>query len=166
MDALFFLKRRTQFIRQYYDRASVPFLEIIRKIEAGDEPYEPPYQEVEEPPYLEDWAEAKTSLEILGATCISMLSESLKLYFLIWETQLGVKCQKQLKAEFKKGFVHGYMACFDQVLKLNWVDCPVDFAILDQMVLARNDTQHPKKLTVLGIEHAKKTLEKHAAPFF
>lgn len=44
MDVLFFLKERTRLIRQYYVHAASPFNEIIRKIEAGEEPYVPPLQ--------------------------------------------------------------------------------------------------------------------------
>ena len=43
MDVLFFLKERTRLIRQYYVHAASPFNEIIRKIEAEEEPYVPPY---------------------------------------------------------------------------------------------------------------------------
>ncbi len=52
MDVLAFLKDRTGFIRWYYDTAGVPFREIMRKIETGEAPYEPPYSEDPEPPFL------------------------------------------------------------------------------------------------------------------
>ena len=39
MDVLYFLKERTQFIRKYYETASEPFREIMRKIEAGEAPF-------------------------------------------------------------------------------------------------------------------------------
>ena len=85
MNILYFLKERTNFIQQYYDVASEPFAEIIRKIEAGDEPYsteivdtfedpegfhfgnEPPELE---PPFMEEWSRAYTSLEVLGLSCV------------------------------------------------------------------------------------------------
>jgi len=35
MDVLYFLKERTEFIRRYYDTASEPFQETLRKIEVG-----------------------------------------------------------------------------------------------------------------------------------
>ncbi len=53
----------------------------------------PPYSEDGEPPFLDEWIRAKTSIEITGATCVSMLSEALKLYFKTWERELGLECQ-------------------------------------------------------------------------
>ncbi len=88
-----FLKLRTAFIRGYYELSVEPFQEIIRKIEGGEDPYEPPYSEDGEPPFLDEWIRAKTSIEITGATCVSMLSEALKLYFKTWERELGLECQ-------------------------------------------------------------------------
>jgi hypothetical protein len=45
MDVLWFLRERTHFIRRHYRTASLPFRERIRKIDAGEEPFEPPYSE-------------------------------------------------------------------------------------------------------------------------
>jgi hypothetical protein len=82
MDVLYFLKQRTLFIKEFYATSREPFLEIQRKIDAGEAPFEPdPFDEGGEPPFFGEWIRAETSLEILGRTCISMLSASLKLYF-------------------------------------------------------------------------------------
>ena len=43
MDVLYFLKRRTGFIRYFYDTGGEPFLETIRKIEAGESPFGEPH---------------------------------------------------------------------------------------------------------------------------
>lgn len=170
MDVLWFLKQRTGFIRRYYETAAAPFLEIIRKIEAEEEPFEPPYSEDEEPPFLEEWIEANTALEILGATCVSMLSEALKLYFMTWERELGIKCRKHFPDAFsaKKGhgFVNGYSECFGHFLQTDWSDCPADFALIEQIVLARNDAQHPKQITDLQLTHSESVKQKHPLPFF
>lgn len=40
MDATFFLRRRTRFIRRYFATAIAPVQELQRKIDAGDSPYE------------------------------------------------------------------------------------------------------------------------------
>lgn len=55
MDVLFFLKERTRLIRQYDVHAANPFNEVIRKIEAREEPYVPPCSEDGEPPFLSEW---------------------------------------------------------------------------------------------------------------
>ncbi|TIQ28745.1 MAG: hypothetical protein E5X48_31035 [Mesorhizobium sp.] len=165
-----FLKDRTGFIRRHYETAAAPFYEIMRRIEAGEEPYEPPYSEDGEPPFLEEWMEAKTSLELLGATCVSMLSGCLKLYFVTWEEQLDIKCRDHLPDEFNrkrgKGFVNGYKTCFGQLLKTDWSECPADWPVLEQIVLARNDTQHARSIYDLGPRHGYDVRDKHPLPFF
>lgn len=114
--------------------------------------------------------EAKTSLELLGATCVSMLSDSLKLYFVTWEEQLGIKCRDHLPDEFSrkrgKGFVNGYKACFGQLLKADWSECPADWEVLEQIVLARNDTQHARSIHDIGPRHGYDVRDKHPLPFF
>ncbi|MRX37239.1 hypothetical protein [Aminobacter sp. MDW-2] len=161
-----FLKLRTAFIRRHYETATGPFREVIRKIEAEEDPYEPPYSEDAEPAFLEEWMEAKTSLEVVGATCVSMLSEALKLYFKTWERELDIECQIALKTEFKKGFVNGYKSCFGHLLKTDWSDCPADWDVIEQIALARNDAQHAKQIHDIGLEHSPTIREKYPMPFF
>lgn len=167
MDVLWFLKERTKFIRNYYETAGAPFLETIRKIEAEEAPFEPPYSEDEEPAFLAEWGDADTSLEILGATCISMLSESLKLYFSTWEELLGAKCQIHFPGSFKrKGFVTGYKDCFGAILKTDWSTCPADFAVLEQVVMARNAAEHPADIVFLRLNHHENLQQKFPTPVF
>lgn len=166
MDVRFFLKERTKIVRQHYELASAPFLEIMRKIEEGETPFEPPYSEDGEPPFLTEWLDAKTCLELLGLSCVSILSESLKVYFHTWELELGIQCQPNLKGEFKNGFVNGYKACFGLVLNTDWTDCPVNFDILEQVVLARNSVHHHSHITTMQARHSEAVLEKYDLPFF
>jgi hypothetical protein len=81
MDVDWFLKERTKFIQQYYGTAVTPFATIKRKIEDGEDPFEPPYNEDGEPPFMEEWTDADTAIQVVGRTCVTMLSESVKLYF-------------------------------------------------------------------------------------
>ena len=61
MDAKFFLKRRTSFIRFFYDTSAAAFRSVQTKIEAKEAPFDnPPYSEDPEPAYLEEWMEAET----------------------------------------------------------------------------------------------------------
>lgn len=113
MDVLYFLKERTRLIREYYEHAAQPFNEIIRKIEAEEEPYIPPYSEDPEPAFFREWIEADELLEVTGRYCISMLSASLHLYFKTWEHELRLTCGADFKGSFdRKGWVHGYLRCF------------------------------------------------------
>ena len=169
MDVLYFLKDRTRFISKHYEVASSPFRELMRKIEAEEAPFQifdRSEFENEEPAFLTEWIEAKTSLEVVGLACVSMLSESLKLYFKSWEGEIGIQCEANFKEAFKRGFVQGYKTCFGQRLNVDWSECPSDVALLEQIVLARNASQHPEHISQIGVKHPKKDRQKFATPFF
>ena len=89
MDVLYFLRERTRFIRLVFDNATAPFSSIVQKIENEETPFEPPYREDGEPPFLAEWMEAEEGLQVVGRMCISMLSATLQLYFKTWKTNLG-----------------------------------------------------------------------------
>ena len=168
MDVLYFFKERTRFIRYFYDTAGMPFNETKRKIENEEAPFDNPlYSEDGVPPYLEQWLEADEALEILGRTCLSMLSPSLKLYFSTWEKELSIKWKKgERKRVFEKGFLQGYRECFEKNLGVSWDHSPADLRIIEQIALARNRDQHPDELTSMRVKHTKYDLKKYPLPFF
>lgn len=168
MDVLFFFKQRTKFIRQFYETASEPFRDTKCRIEAGEPPFDnPPYSEDGEPPYLEEWMQTEEGLEVLGRTCLSMLSPSLQLYFKTWEDELGIRWEEgERKRAFRNGFLEGYQLCFGEVLGLSWDECPADLVLIEQIILARNRDQHPERISSMSVEHAPKDLKKHPHLFF
>jgi hypothetical protein len=96
-----------------------------------------------------------------------MLSASLQLYFKTWEHQLGIKWEQgERKKAFKSGFVQGYRVCFGSVLNLSWDDCPVNFDILEDVVLARNSDQHPEHITTMRVTLARQGQQGDRKPFF
>jgi len=145
MDVLYFLRERTRFIRFVFDSATAPFSSIMQKIENEEPPFEPPHSEDGEPPFLAEWMEAEEGLQVVGRMCISMLSAALQLYFKTWENELGLKWESmaERKMYFERGYVAGYRHAFGEVLNLSWDECPADFDVLEQLVLARNRDQHP-----------------------
>ncbi len=168
MDVLFFFKERTRFIRQFYDSAAAPFTQTMKAIEDQEPPFDnPPYSEDAEPPYLTEWIEASEALEVLGRTCLSMLSPSLQLYFITWEQQLGVRWEEGARRKaFKKGFLEGYMIRFEDVLGISRDDCPANLGIIEQVTLARNRDQHPDEITTMRVKHSKSDRERHGTLFF
>lgn len=167
MDIRYFLERRLAFIEQYYRSAAAPFLERKRLIEAGEEPFVPPYSEDGEPPYLEEWLEADESLQILGQTCISMLSASFHLYFTTWEHHLGVPVAESLKSIFKKrGWLNGYKAYFAKNFQVKFEDSGCNLQLLEELVLARNRVQHPESITSRSTSYSNDDLKKLPSPFF
>ena len=167
VDVLASLIERTAFIRRFYDAAAAPFRDTKRKIEDGEEPYVPGFFEDGEPPFLQEWEEAETSLEVLGIACVSMLSESLKLYFREWEKLANLDCSLRHKRVFKdRGFLFGYKVCFEHTLKLDWTTCTTDFGVLEQIILARHRGQHPGDIGHLVARHSVHDLGKYPRPLF
>lgn len=170
MDVTYFLRQRMAFISNYFDVASAPFLETMWKIEAGEAPFEPPYFDPDtmdtSPPFLEEWLQAQAGVEIVGQTSVSMLSEALKAYFVTVERVAGLDCAATYGTKsFKKGFIQGYRTCF-AAQGIDWSACTADFDILEQIVLARNASQHPSGLISPHARHTKYTLDKHPNPLF
>ncbi len=126
------------------------------------------YDESGEPPFLAEWQEAETGLQMVGHTCVSMLSEALRLYFQTWEFELRVKWDSEDKRKryFKDGFVRGYQRCFGELLKINWTECPADFSLLEQITLARNAAQHPERISTIQGQHDMKTRRRFPTAFF
>ena len=81
MDIRWFLKQRLDFIRNHYDCSTSTFLSITRQIEGGEAPFDnPPYSEDGEPAFQIEWEDANTSIDLIGISCVSLLSDALKLY--------------------------------------------------------------------------------------
>ena len=169
MDVAYFLRVRTAFIRSYYDTAQAPFAERKRLIENDLPPFDdPPYSEDGEPPYLVEWMDADLAIQILGRSCVSILSETLKLYFeTLMARVIGARLTRESQTTLKsRGFVPVYKDVLGEILKTDWSDTPVDFEIIEQVVLARNRSQHGEHLPSLNVTHDARTLAKYPRPFF
>lgn len=167
MNVEFFLKQRTKFVGYFYDNAVASFLETIRKINAEEEPFVPPYSEDSEPAFVAEYMEATYGIGAVGIAALSMLSDTLKVFFMTWEKLLDVKISEVWPQRFKnEGFVAVYRDAFGQIAKEDWSTCPADFAVIEQIVLARNDGQHGSHLSVFQPVHGKQTTSKYSPPFF
>lgn len=167
MDATYFLKERTGFIRFYYDASAAGFADVKHRIENELPPYDnPPYSEDPEPAFLEEWLTADSALEILGLTCVSLLSDSLKLYFDTLQKRVIGFSFADKKTAFQNGFPAAHRDALGEILGTDWSDCPVDWAVIEQIVLARNRGQHGECLTSMRTTFDGKMLEKHPRPIF
>ena len=169
MDVVFFLKLRTKFLRFLYDESSKPFVGIKKKIETKTAPYNPPpfdpEYDSEEPPFLEEWLEADSALHVLGMSCVSLLSDTLKIYFKTLEHEYGFELIKSSK-KHPRGFVGLYQDALGQILDTNWNDCPVNFDLIEQIVIARNQGQHGKYISSILTEHDPQIFERFSNPLF
>ncbi|CAN7717838.1 hypothetical protein LJR009_002256 [Bosea sp. LjRoot9] len=168
MEVEWFLKERTRFIRYFYDNAAPPFREMLRKIEEEEEPFIQPYNEDgDEPAFQIEYQEAWYGLEAAGIASISMLSDTLKTFFLTWQRLLGFKLTEQTRRQLrKKGLIPFYKQVFGEIVGGDWKNCPVDFGIIEQVILARNDAQHSKDLHSRQPAHNPQTRKRYVPPFF
>jgi len=166
VDVQYFLNRKVNFIRQFYEMSSAPFVERKRQIEAEEEPFVPPYSEDPEPAFLEEWLEAEESLQVVGRTCISMLAAVFHLYFKAWEHQIGIPVDASLKADFKHGWLNGYKAYFAHHFRIRFEDSPSNLEVLEEIVLVRNRDQHPESIIMDSSNYSESDLDKLPHPFF
>ena len=179
MEVLFFLQRRTKFIRAFYEEASFPFTERKRKIKAGEYPFEPPYSECYDPPFFKEWEEADEALDVLGQMCISMLSSSLQLYFKESVSELhrrysseslakaGIGRPEDYKATFKnEGWINGCRVYSREQLAIDWTKSPSNLNLLEEIVLTRNRAQHPECITTIQIRQSDRDTSKYPLSFF
>lgn len=168
MDLLYFLRRRTQFIRSFYAEASAPFVARRAAIDAGEAPYAPAYNYDGEPRFMAEWTEADESVDVLGQACISMLSSALKLYL----DERAEELHRELgypapdKAVFKRGWINGYRQYFREALRTNWEDSGVDLDVLEEVVLTRNRAQHPENIDSLTIRQSQHDFSQFPKSFF
>ncbi len=167
MDIDYFLKKRTKFIRYFYENSMSSFEKTKKSIDDEDEPYKPTiYQDDGEPEYLEEWIEADMGLNAVSHTCISMLSSSLHLFMKSWFDRLIQNHGMKFEFDFKN---NGWFNEYKRVLidlEFPLYECESNLGILEQVVLARNRVQHPEEISDLRISHSKHDMKKYPNPFF
>ncbi len=168
MDIRWFLKQRLDFIRNHYDCCASTFLNITRQIEGGEAPFDnPPYSEDGEPAFQIEWQDANTSIDLIGISCVSLLSDALKLYLnSIKKLEFRFEFGETEKKALKKGYVGAFKAALGEILNTDWVESGVDFEILEQVVLARNQGQHGNDITGFRAKIDAKTIQQHPRPIF
>ncbi len=167
MDVAWFLKERTAFLRFFYSTGVQPFRDIKQKIEDEVEPFEQPCSEDDEPAFQIQYQQAWTGIEMVGIAALSMLSDSLKIFFSTWEQLLGLDFPPDWQKRFRKeGFVRVYHDAFGRITGEDWSTCPANLDVIEQVVMARNDAQHGEDLHAIQPRHKPSTRAKHPKPFF
>jgi hypothetical protein len=142
MDILAGLRDKLRFIERHYAAASEPFREIKRKINAGEEPFEPPSLDPEtatdfDPPFLDEWQEATESINIEGQAALKLVHGALHKYLSsfvnLYDVPLTAKGKDWLE-RYKNHFRDGY--------GIDWDNSPVPVSELEEVNLARNDVEH------------------------
>lgn len=172
MDLSYFMRERTAIIRLFYDKGQLPFEQMKKDIEDEVPPWEPPPFDPDtdhvEPPFLEEWMQAEQTRELVGMLAVSLLADTLTLYFADLEKEIGIAFvdPKERVALFRRGKVEAYRQILQAVMGDAFASCPVRFDVIEQVILARNDIAHGGDLMSVNARHNQKTLEKHPNPFF
>jgi hypothetical protein len=142
MDILAGLRDKLRFIERHYKAATEPFRETTRKIEAGERPFEPPPFDPEtatdfEPPFLEQWQEAKESLNIEGQAALKLVQAALREYLSSFVDMYDIPLTAK-----GRNWLERYKNHFLEVYVIDWDKSPVAVSELEEVNLARNDVEH------------------------
>jgi hypothetical protein len=141
MDIQAGLRDKLRFIERHYAAASAPFRETKRKIDAGEDPFEPPPFDAEtatdfRPPFLQQWQEANESLNIEGQVAIDLVRAALREYLSSFINLYG----DPLTAS-GKNWLRLYRKHFLATHGIDWEEGPVPIDDLEEVSLERNDVE-------------------------
>jgi hypothetical protein len=165
VDLLYFVRLRLQFAEHFYESCAPVFIERIRKIEAGEEPYidhrDPEY--ADEPAFLAEWMEAEASLEFVGVSALGFIEAVLHEYL----KERTSNAAAGLVAQHRRndGWFHQYRRFFDAA-GLDWKRSGADLDFLEQAVLTRNDFTHNPGLLSYCTYQTEHHAKKHPATAF
>jgi hypothetical protein len=170
MDVLWFLKRRTAFVRRFYASTSPQFLETKRQIENREPPYNTRAVDASgEPPYLEEWQDADEAVEFLGQACVSFLAASVKLYLVESEREFretwGGLFDFPPVTIGEPGIVSGYEEWF-RGFGIDVRESGCDIELIREIVATRNLTQHPRSIGLMHLSQRDTDRRKFPMPFF
>jgi hypothetical protein len=139
MDILAGLRDKLRFIERHYSAASAPFRETKRKINAGEEPFEPPPFDPEtatdfEPPFLKQRQEANESLDIVGQAALKLVQGALRDYLSSFINLYGDPLTVS-----GKNWLRRYRKHFLETHGIDWEEGPVPLDELEEVNLARDD---------------------------
>jgi hypothetical protein len=147
-----FLNQRLKFVQFFYSNTVAAFEEIVRKINAGEPPYidERPFEDCDEPAFLEEWSDAQDAMNVAGVACLDILQSTLHVFLDEYMCEIGGKhLVPRMKEMGRKSWFRNYEAFFDESLGIKWANSGVDLNLIEQVILARNDfTHNPDLLSV------------------
>jgi len=166
LDIQVFTNERLKFARFFYSEGIKPFKAIMASIEDEQPPYVPVYDESGEPQFIYEWIQAKDGVEAVGLASISMLSSALQLYMNGWLDR--VEARRGVQPVKRKGNSGWFHALKDAMVhhEADFSQCPIDVDVLEQMVLARNRTQHSEDIASNSVRHLRTDLNKFQSHVF
>jgi len=145
VDLLYFVRERLRFVRTFYETGQRPFVEIKRSIERGEEPYvdrgNP--EDADEPAFLAEWTDANLAIDVVGMASLGMLKSAFDSFLSQTVKDIaGEQGLKRVSAQKKGSWIENYKAMFFSDFGVDWGASSADLALLEQLVLTRNDFEH------------------------
>lgn len=171
MDFAFFFHQRVSFIASFYQTGSQPFTSIISAIEEECPPFDVPPSnfdlESDEPPYMQEWMDAHDGLFVVGQASVSLLSDALKLYFNGLQAAGYITLSDAERSSMRRnGFVRSHLDAVIRTYNLEQGNHSAAIDTLEQIVLARNLSQHGSSLTTIGERHPERDLQRFSSMIF
>jgi len=110
--------------------------------------------------------DTQTAARVLGLSCVSLLSDRLKLYFAALEHRVVVYGFKDRRKALQSGFLPAHLRVLANILETDWSNSGVGLAFIEQIVLARNRGQHGENFGSFNVTHDEEMLRKDPNPFF
>jgi len=147
-----FLNERLKFAIYLYDATVPQFEEIKRKIEADEPPYQSyrhPEDDNSDPPFLEEWEQADLAADALGMACLGHIQIAFHLFLKEFTAHAFRPDALKMVSQMKQGSWFGNFRAFYATAtdrEFDWKNSGVDLKFLEEVILTRNNSQHPDDL--------------------
>jgi len=145
------LEGKLSFLRSFYQLTTEPLREIMRKIEASEEPFVPNAdpERYDQQPFLGEWFEAEEGLELQQQVCLTVLQRSFKEF--LDGTVLQHRDYANNKPKVKNhNWFAAYKTWFLVEVAMDWDKAPVSLSTMEELTLARNCVQHGGESANIG----------------
>jgi hypothetical protein len=138
MQRLKILRGKLDFIRWFFDLTTAPFVEIKRKIEAGETPYQSSIspEDDPEPPFVNEGMDAYYAIQLQGQLCLNLLQRSLLEYL-----DDTVKLRQRKAPSKRVNWFENYKEWF-LAEGIDWSASTACLSVIEEMTEARNRVQH------------------------
>jgi hypothetical protein len=131
------LQDKLEFICWFFDLTIAPFVEIKRKIEAGEDPYQYSISPDDtERPFVMEGMDAHYAIQLQGQLCLNLLQRSLREY-LDETVKISLPDAPCTKGNWFLNYKKWFLA-----KGVDWSASPADLSLIEEMTLARNNVQH------------------------
>ncbi|MBE7542827.1 MAG: hypothetical protein M9913_20745 [Bryobacteraceae bacterium] len=136
------MSKKLRFIQRHYEGATHPFTSIMQKIIDREPPFDNDpnvMPESSDPPFLEDYLDAVQSVAVVGDSCLCLVQSVLMDYLRDRIKMAGGRLPTDAR---KRALLLRYRDYYRDRLEIDWSHGPIEFAKLEEIVLARNEIVH------------------------